>query len=302
MLIFGIDKFMPECRALVNFFGNAVATRTVAKWENGLDLERARAVLAGKTAEPPLTAMDEAMDEAEGEAKAEDEAEVRGQDRRRVRGRPAGRGVACRSDRRGGAVMTSVLIAPDKFKGSLTGDEVARALERGLQEAAPHARVSRLALAEGGEGSVAAPCSGRCRREEVVVTGPTGAPPRGRCRGAQPYRPHRGCGRVRTRRPARRAQAIAHGHQPGRRPGDPVRAGGRGGHDRPRPRRGGHHRRRCGDAAVLGAVLADEDGMPIGRVGGHWPSCTPSTSPMPAPRWKASTWCSPPTWTTRCSG
>lgn len=55
MLIFGIDKFMSECRALVNFFGNAVATLFVAKWENGLDLERARAVLAGRAGEPSLT-------------------------------------------------------------------------------------------------------------------------------------------------------------------------------------------------------------------------------------------------------
>ena len=72
--------------------------------------------------------------------------------------------------------MVSVLIAPDKFKGSLTADEVARALERGLLAAAPHARVSRLALADGGEGSLAAACSGRFRRERVVVTGPTGQP------------------------------------------------------------------------------------------------------------------------------
>ena len=33
MLIFGIDKFMSECRALVNFIGNAVATLFVAKWD-----------------------------------------------------------------------------------------------------------------------------------------------------------------------------------------------------------------------------------------------------------------------------
>jgi len=58
MLIFGIDKFMSECRALVNFFGNAVATLVVARWENGLDLERARAVLAGREGEPPTTAED----------------------------------------------------------------------------------------------------------------------------------------------------------------------------------------------------------------------------------------------------
>lgn len=48
MLIFGIDKFMSECRALVNFCGNAVATLVVARWENALDLERARRVLTGR--------------------------------------------------------------------------------------------------------------------------------------------------------------------------------------------------------------------------------------------------------------
>ncbi|MFD7504420.1 C4-dicarboxylate transporter DctA [Streptomyces sp. NPDC059850] len=56
MLIFGIDKFMSECRALVNFFGNAVATLFVARWENGLDVARAREVLAGKGGEPPAEA------------------------------------------------------------------------------------------------------------------------------------------------------------------------------------------------------------------------------------------------------
>ncbi|MFI2674026.1 glycerate kinase [Streptomyces albidoflavus] len=72
--------------------------------------------------------------------------------------------------------MVSVLIAPDKFKGSLSADEVAHALERGLREGAPHARVRRLALADGGEGSVDAACCGRFVAEEVAVTGPTGRP------------------------------------------------------------------------------------------------------------------------------
>lgn len=53
MLVFGIDKFMSECRAIVNFCGNAVATLFVARWENGLDLERARRVLAGQPVEDP---------------------------------------------------------------------------------------------------------------------------------------------------------------------------------------------------------------------------------------------------------
>ncbi|MGW3652982.1 glycerate kinase [Streptomyces sp. NPDC000878] len=73
--------------------------------------------------------------------------------------------------------MASVLIAPDKFKGSLSADAVARALEHGLREAAPHTRVTRLALADGGEGSVAAACAaGRFRAETVTVAGPTGRP------------------------------------------------------------------------------------------------------------------------------
>ena len=45
MLIFGIDKFMSECRALVNFIGNAVATLFVGKWDKALDHDRARKVL-----------------------------------------------------------------------------------------------------------------------------------------------------------------------------------------------------------------------------------------------------------------
>jgi aerobic C4-dicarboxylate transport protein len=45
MLIFGIDKFMSECRALVNFIGNAVATLFVGKWDKALDHDRVRKVL-----------------------------------------------------------------------------------------------------------------------------------------------------------------------------------------------------------------------------------------------------------------
>ncbi len=45
MLIFGIDKFMSECRALTNMIGNSVATLVVAKSENVFDVERARRIL-----------------------------------------------------------------------------------------------------------------------------------------------------------------------------------------------------------------------------------------------------------------
>ena len=45
MLIFGIDKLMSECRAVVNFIGNAVATLFVGVWDRAVDSERVRRVL-----------------------------------------------------------------------------------------------------------------------------------------------------------------------------------------------------------------------------------------------------------------
>jgi aerobic C4-dicarboxylate transport protein len=45
MLIFGIDKFMSECRAVVNFIGNAVATLFVGWWDRAVDADRVRRVL-----------------------------------------------------------------------------------------------------------------------------------------------------------------------------------------------------------------------------------------------------------------
>ncbi|MFB7635303.1 C4-dicarboxylate transporter DctA [Streptomyces sp. NPDC056149] len=52
MLIFGIDKFMSECRALTNLAGNSVATLVVARWEHALDTARVNRVLHARTPEP----------------------------------------------------------------------------------------------------------------------------------------------------------------------------------------------------------------------------------------------------------
>ena len=46
-MIFGIDKFMSECRALTNIVGNGVATVVVSAWENELDRAKLNAVLSG---------------------------------------------------------------------------------------------------------------------------------------------------------------------------------------------------------------------------------------------------------------
>lgn len=47
MLIFGIDKFVSECRALTNLAGNSVASLVVARWERVLDVTRVNQVLRG---------------------------------------------------------------------------------------------------------------------------------------------------------------------------------------------------------------------------------------------------------------
>jgi aerobic C4-dicarboxylate transport protein len=47
-LIFGVDRFMSECRAVTNCIGNAVATIVVSRWQNQLDRDRLREALSGK--------------------------------------------------------------------------------------------------------------------------------------------------------------------------------------------------------------------------------------------------------------
>jgi len=41
-LLFGVDRFMSEARALTNLIGNGVATVAIARWEGSLDRERLR--------------------------------------------------------------------------------------------------------------------------------------------------------------------------------------------------------------------------------------------------------------------
>jgi glycerate 2-kinase len=70
-----------------------------------------------------------------------------------------------------------VIIAPDKFKGSLSAPDAAKAIWRGVQKAAPDAQVQFIPMADGGEGTVEAlldACDGHDR--EVVVSGPLGEP------------------------------------------------------------------------------------------------------------------------------
>ncbi|RCW46706.1 glycerate kinase [Halopolyspora algeriensis] len=70
-----------------------------------------------------------------------------------------------------------ILIAPDKFKGSLSGPEVAEAVSAGLRRGRPDVEVRCTPVADGGDGTVqAALAAGDCRRVPVQATGPTGEP------------------------------------------------------------------------------------------------------------------------------
>ncbi|MFP5283256.1 MAG: glycerate kinase [Actinomycetes bacterium] len=69
-----------------------------------------------------------------------------------------------------------IVLAPDKFKGSLTGAGVAAALAEGLREVRPDLDLTLLPVADGGEGTVAAAVSAGYDRRWVTAAGPTGAP------------------------------------------------------------------------------------------------------------------------------
>jgi len=69
-----------------------------------------------------------------------------------------------------------VVVAPDKFKGSLSAAEAAEAIVTGLRRGCPGVEVVVLPVADGGEGTVAAALSAGYTAHTAVVRGPTGEP------------------------------------------------------------------------------------------------------------------------------
>jgi glycerate 2-kinase len=69
-----------------------------------------------------------------------------------------------------------VVIAPDKFKGSLTAAEAAEAIAAGLRRARPKVEVVLAPIADGGDGTVDAAVAAGYERVPVTVAGPTGEP------------------------------------------------------------------------------------------------------------------------------
>lgn len=67
-----------------------------------------------------------------------------------------------------------VLVAADKFKGSLTAVQVAERVTAGLRRVVPDVEVEALPVADGGDGTVAAAVAAGFERREVRVAGPLG--------------------------------------------------------------------------------------------------------------------------------
>ena len=77
----------------------------------------------------------------------------------------------CESGRTG-----HVIVAPDKFKGSLTAGQVGAAVRAGLLAVDPDLDVRVLPVADGGDGTLDAAVGAGFRRLPVQVTGPIGEP------------------------------------------------------------------------------------------------------------------------------
>jgi glycerate kinase len=69
-----------------------------------------------------------------------------------------------------------VLLAPDKFKGSLSAAAVAAAVGAGMRRARPGLEIDLCPVADGGEGTLEAALSAGFRRVPAEVEGPAGQP------------------------------------------------------------------------------------------------------------------------------
>ena len=77
----------------------------------------------------------------------------------------------CRSD----DVAMHILVAPDKFKGTLNARNVAQNIARGLLDVLPDAQIETVPMADGGEGTAEAICTARgCSWLECKAHDPLG--------------------------------------------------------------------------------------------------------------------------------
>jgi glycerate kinase len=72
--------------------------------------------------------------------------------------------------------MVDVVVAPDKFKGSLTAPEVGSEVAVALRDVRPGLRVAVIPVADGGDGFLVAALAAGYRSVPVPASGPTGEP------------------------------------------------------------------------------------------------------------------------------
>ena len=70
--------------------------------------------------------------------------------------------------------MTHVLVASDKFKGSLTAAAVGEAVSAGIRGVYPNTEVVVVPVADGGDGTLAAAIAAGYHEVPVTASGPTG--------------------------------------------------------------------------------------------------------------------------------
>src|ERR1700748_2658427 len=128
-----------------------------------------------------------------------------------------------------------IVVAPDKFKGSLPAAQVAAAIAAGLHAGRPGAEVVTIPVADGGEGTVDAAVAAGFERVPVTAAGPGGGPVRGS------YARRRAGGGVRPGPAAWRAAGAAYRVQLRRGRGAAGGAGGGRAEDCPRRRRQRQH-------------------------------------------------------------
>lgn len=71
-----------------------------------------------------------------------------------------------------------IVIATDKFKGSLSASEAAQSLGRGIRAASPETVIEEIPIADGGEGTLDAAVAAGFTTHFETVSGPTGLPVR----------------------------------------------------------------------------------------------------------------------------
>ena len=69
-----------------------------------------------------------------------------------------------------------IILAPDKFKGSLSAPDVAKQLATGLRSAQDGLEIDLMPVADGGEGTIDAVVTSGFTRVSATVQGPTGQP------------------------------------------------------------------------------------------------------------------------------